>query len=124
MAAFVNPVDALRASQKIHVAFHPTRVDTPIRLRISVNTGPCIAVRLNSKADYFDGTVNIAAKLQALAEGYQIAMSEATCSGREETAPGLIRRHLAHRETCPMRGQRSAGRRPTGGRIRRPREPS
>jgi len=78
MATFVNPVDAVRASQQIHQAFHPQRNDTPIRLRISLNTGPCIAVRLNANADFFGGTVNIAAKLQALAEGYQIAMSEAT----------------------------------------------
>jgi class 3 adenylate cyclase len=47
-------------------------------LRISLNTGPCIAVKLNANADFFGGTVNVAAKLQALAEGYQIAMSEAT----------------------------------------------
>ena len=78
MATFVNPVDAVRASQQIHQTFHPKRDDTPIRLRISLNTGPCIAVRLNSNADFFGGTVNIAAKLQALAEGYQIAMSDAT----------------------------------------------
>lgn len=78
MATFVNPVDAVRASRLIHDAFHPARADTPIRLRISLNTGPCIAVRLNSNADFFGGTVNIAAKLQALAEGHQIAMSEAT----------------------------------------------
>ena len=50
----------------------------PIRLRISLNTGPCIAVRLNANADFFGSTVNVAAKLQALAEAYQIAMSEAT----------------------------------------------
>jgi class 3 adenylate cyclase len=78
MATFVNPVDAVRASQQIHQAFHPARTDTPIRLRISLNTGPCIAVRLNANADFFGGTVNVAAKLQALAEGYQIAMSDAT----------------------------------------------
>ncbi|HEY5944698.1 MAG TPA: adenylate/guanylate cyclase domain-containing protein, partial [Kofleriaceae bacterium] len=78
MATFVNPVDAVRASQLIHQTFHPSRADTPIRLRISLNTGPCIAVRLNANADFFGGTVNIAAKLQAMAEGYQIAMSEAT----------------------------------------------
>jgi class 3 adenylate cyclase len=78
MATFVNPVDAVRASQQIHQTFHPKREDTPIRLRISLNTGPCIAVRLNANADFFGGTVNIAAKLQALAEGYQIAMSDAT----------------------------------------------
>ena len=78
MATFTNPADSLRASYQIHQAFHPKREDTPIRLRISLNTGPCIAVRLNSNADFFGGTVNIAAKLQALAEGHQIAMSEAT----------------------------------------------
>jgi class 3 adenylate cyclase len=81
MATFVDPVDAVRASRKIHDAFHPARADTPIRLRISLNTGPCIAVRLNANADFFGGTVNVAAKLQALAEGYQIAMSEATYRG-------------------------------------------
>ena len=78
MAAFVSPVDAVQASRAIHDRFHPGRSDTPIRLRISLNTGPCIAVRLNANADFFGGTVNVAAKLQALAEGYQIAMSEAT----------------------------------------------
>ncbi len=78
MATFVEPLDAVRASRQIHDAFHPGRTDTPIRLRISLNTGPCIAVRLNSNADFFGGTVNIAAKLQAMAEGYQIAMSHAT----------------------------------------------
>ncbi|MDX2092090.1 MAG: DUF5939 domain-containing protein [Kofleriaceae bacterium] len=78
MATFGDPADAVRASQKIHHTFHPTRAETPIRLRISLNTGPCIAVRLNANADFFGGTVNIAAKLQALAEGYQVAMSEAT----------------------------------------------
>jgi len=78
MATFVDPIDAVRASRQIHDTFHPQRTDTPIRLRISLNTGPCIAVRLNANADFFGGTVNVAAKLQALAEGYQIAMSDAT----------------------------------------------
>ncbi len=78
MATFTSPVDAVRSARLIHDAFYPDRADTPIRLRISLNTGPCIAVRLNSNADYFGGTVNIAAKLQALAEGHQIALSETT----------------------------------------------
>ncbi|CAN5589832.1 hypothetical protein BH11MYX1_BH11MYX1_42820 [soil metagenome] len=78
MATFRSPVDAVRSARLIHDAFHPDRADTPIRLRISLNTGPCIAVRLNSNADYFGGTVNIAAKLQALVEGHQIAIAEST----------------------------------------------
>src|SRR5262249_43075139 len=78
MAAFVSPLDAVVAACAIHDAFPPGRGHTPIRLRISLNTGPCIAVKLNANADFFGGTVNIAAKLQALVEAYQIAMSEAT----------------------------------------------
>jgi class 3 adenylate cyclase len=85
MAAFVNPADAVRASHAIHNAFSPSRTDTPIRLRISLNTGPCIAVRFNANIDYFGGTVNVAAKLQSLAEAWQVAMSEATYQ-----APGVI----------------------------------
>lgn len=85
MAAFVNPADAVRASHAIHRAFSPGRKDTPIRLRISLNTGPCIAVRFNANIDYFGGTVNVAAKLQSLAEAWQVAMSEATYQ-----APGVI----------------------------------
>jgi class 3 adenylate cyclase len=78
MAAFVNPVDALKCSAAIHERFGPTRPECPIRLRISLNTGPCIAVKLNAGMDYFGATVNVAAKLQSLAETWQVAMSEAT----------------------------------------------
>ncbi|MBK9263234.1 MAG: adenylate/guanylate cyclase domain-containing protein [Polyangiaceae bacterium] len=78
MATFGDPLDAVRASEKIHDTFPPGRADTPIRLRISLNTGSCIAVKLNANADFFGGTVNIAAKLQALAETCQVAMSEVT----------------------------------------------
>jgi class 3 adenylate cyclase len=85
MAAFVNPADAVRASHAIHKAFSPARKDSPIRLRISLNTGPCIAVRFNANIDYFGGAVNVAAKLQSLAESWQVAMSEATYQ-----APGVV----------------------------------
>jgi class 3 adenylate cyclase len=78
MATFGDPLDAVRAAEKIHETFPLTRADTPIRLRISLNTGSCIAVRFNTNADFFGGTVNIAAKLQALVETCQIALSDAT----------------------------------------------
>ncbi|MCA9675114.1 MAG: adenylate/guanylate cyclase domain-containing protein, partial [Myxococcales bacterium] len=84
MAAFNDPLDAVRAAKDIHDTFPPGRDDTPARLRISLNTGPCIAVRLNANLDYFGGTVNIAAKLQALAEAWQVAMTDRTWA-----APGV-----------------------------------
>jgi class 3 adenylate cyclase len=84
MGAFNSPLDAVRASKAIHDRFHALRAERPIRLRISLNTGPCIAVKLNTNLDYFGHTVNVAAKLQALAESFQTAMSEAVYA-----APGV-----------------------------------
>lgn len=98
MAAFCTPLDAVRAAVRMQEVFHEDRPDTEIRLRISLHTGPCIAVRIHQGIDYFGGTVNLAAKLQALAEGGDLAMSERTfgapgveaflggCAGRLESA--------------------------------------
>jgi class 3 adenylate cyclase len=84
MGAFNDPLDAVRAARAIHARFPPGRGETAIRLRASLNTGPCIAVRLNANIDYFGHAVNLAAKLQAGAEAWQIAMSESTWN-----APGV-----------------------------------
>ncbi|MBP6842738.1 MAG: adenylate/guanylate cyclase domain-containing protein [Kofleriaceae bacterium] len=84
MAAFGDPLDAVVCSKAIHDRFPPGCADSVAVLRISLNTGPCIAVRLNANIDYFGSTVNVAAKLQALAEAWQIAMSKATYE-----APGV-----------------------------------
>lgn len=84
MAAFSDPLDAVKASKEIHACFPPGRTDSTTRLRISLNSGPCIAVKLNTGVDYFGQTVNLAAKLQSLAESWQVAMSEAVLR-----APGV-----------------------------------
>jgi class 3 adenylate cyclase len=81
MGAFNEPLDAVKAAHAIHLAFPPDRGPLAIRLRISVNSGTCIAVRLNAAIDYFGHAVNLAAKLQALVEAWQIAMSESTVNG-------------------------------------------
>jgi class 3 adenylate cyclase len=78
MGAFSDPLDAVRAARELHDTFPPGRGDCSVRLRVSLHTGPCLAVKLNADIDYFGTTVNVAAKLQALAEAWQIAMSEAT----------------------------------------------
>ena len=83
MAAFNRSLDAVKASQALHQCFHPQRTDAP-KLRVSLNTGSCIAVKLNTGVDYFGHTVNIAAKLQALAESWQVSMSDVTFN-----APGV-----------------------------------
>jgi class 3 adenylate cyclase len=84
MATFNDPLDAVRCSKAIHDRFPPGCADSVARLRISLNTGPCIAVKLNANIDYFGSTVNVAAKLQAKAESWQIAMAAST-----HAAPGV-----------------------------------
>lgn len=85
MAAFADPVDALRAASGIQARFPISRRDTPVRLRITLNQGPCIAVNLNSAIDYFGRTVNIAAKLQSLAETGHIVFPRSVVS-----SPGVM----------------------------------
>jgi len=78
MGAFSDPVGAVKAAKEIHDAFPPERADTPVRLRVSIHTGPCLAVKLNADIDYFGHTVNLSAKLQSLVEAWQVALSDAT----------------------------------------------
>jgi class 3 adenylate cyclase len=99
MASFADPVDALDAAVAIHARLHGVPdAPAPVRLRISLNRGPCIAVNLNSGVDYFGSTVNTAAKLQRCADAGEIAIG-----GTVWRAPGIeawARAHgLAIRET-------------------------
>ena len=41
-------------------------------LKIGIHEGPCLAVVLNDRQDYFGQTVNIAARVQALANSRSI----------------------------------------------------
>ncbi|HWM85457.1 MAG TPA: DUF5939 domain-containing protein, partial [Kofleriaceae bacterium] len=86
MAAFSDPTSAIAAARDIHRRFPGPGGGAPtsVRLRISIHTGPCIAVNLNSGIDYFGGTVNTAAKLQRCAGPGEAALSEAV-----QRAPGV-----------------------------------
>lgn len=84
MAAFPEPVDALRASAAMQAAFGGDGRPTTIRIRVSLHTGPCIAVQFHQGIDYFGGTVNLAAKLQSLAGAGHVVLSRRTFD-----APGV-----------------------------------
>ncbi|MCB1174724.1 MAG: adenylate/guanylate cyclase domain-containing protein [Leptospiraceae bacterium] len=75
MAAFADPANAARTALTLQKKFsqHP---DTAIRLRITIHSGPCLAVRLNSNVDYFGNSVNVGAKLQNICEANQIVISQ------------------------------------------------
>jgi class 3 adenylate cyclase len=76
MGAFPDPAGALRAAIELQRHFDGSRSDAAIRMRISIHTGPCLAVNLNTNIDYFGATVNLAAKLQGIAESGEVSFSD------------------------------------------------
>jgi class 3 adenylate cyclase len=94
MAAFSDPVDAVKAALDIRrdiIAFDRSlaaetgRAGT-ILVKIGLHTGPCIAVTLNDRLDYFGRTVNLAARLQGESRGGDIVLSEAMAHDPAVTA--------------------------------------
>jgi len=49
----------------------------PLSLKAGLHTGPCIAVTLNDRLDYFGSTVNMAARLEAQSTGDDVVISSA-----------------------------------------------
>jgi hypothetical protein len=79
IAAFETPADAVRAAFDIREAVDELNRDRPQRdfiLKIGVHRGASIAVTLNERLDYFGQTVNIAARMQNLADADEICITE------------------------------------------------
>jgi class 3 adenylate cyclase len=101
MAAFATSEAAMRAALRIQAKFPLERDDSPVRLRIVIHKGPCIAVNFNSGIDYFGTTVNLAAKMQAVVGACEIGVSK-VC--RDEVVP-LIERLTERQTTCRVGNQ-------------------
>lgn len=79
MAAFSTAADAVRAALEMREAVDQLNRDRPQRdfiLKIGVHRGASIAVTLNERLDYFGQTVNIAARVQNLADGDEVCLTE------------------------------------------------
>jgi class 3 adenylate cyclase len=71
MASFPTPDRALRAAMRMREAMrriNEARGSEDLALNIGMHVGPCLAVVLDDRQDYFGQTVNIAARVQGLAE--------------------------------------------------------
>jgi class 3 adenylate cyclase len=80
MAAFADARDAAAAALAVQerVAEFNRRDDgQSITIKLGVHSGPCIAVTLNDRLDYFGSTVNLAARLQSESIGGDIVLSTA-----------------------------------------------
>ena len=70
MATFPTPDRAVAAALRMRVAMRELGSD--FILKIGIHEGPCLAVMLNDRQDYFGQTVNIAARVQGLAHSTSI----------------------------------------------------
>jgi class 3 adenylate cyclase len=76
MASFTSPVDAVRASIRMIDRCRERHGALGLGAKLGVAAGPCLAVRANDRLDFFGTTVNMAARLQAKADGGQIVITE------------------------------------------------
>jgi class 3 adenylate cyclase len=70
MATFPTPDRAVAAALKMRNAIH--ELDEDLTVKIGIHEGPCLAVVLNERQDFFGQTVNIAARVQGLADSHAI----------------------------------------------------
>jgi adenylate cyclase len=78
MAVFRRPAGALRAFLSAQQTLaSPARGGRPLLLKVGIHSGPCIAVTLNGRLDYFGCTVNMAARLEGLSSGGDVVISSA-----------------------------------------------
>lgn len=75
MATFPTPDRAVAAALRMREAMQVLNEKSgreDLILKIGVHTGPCIAVTMNERQDYFGQTVNIASRVQGLATSQAI----------------------------------------------------
>jgi class 3 adenylate cyclase len=78
MAVFTRPGPALRSIMRAQAALAaPPEGVRPMCLKAGIHSGPCIAVTLNERLDYFGSNVNIAARLEPLSTGRDCVISSA-----------------------------------------------
>src|SRR5262249_53140988 len=77
------PDRALAAALRMREAmgdFRDARTGDGLLLKIGIHEGPCLAVVLDQRQDYFGRTVNVAARVQDLADSRAILATEPVVS--------------------------------------------
>jgi class 3 adenylate cyclase len=75
MATFIRPEHAVMAGLRMRAAMdelNQQRGGNDLVVKIGIHEGPCLAVMLNERQDYFGQTVNIAARVQSLSTSQEI----------------------------------------------------
>jgi class 3 adenylate cyclase len=75
MATFIRPEHAIVAGLRMRAAMdvlNAQRGTQDLVVKIGIHEGPCLAVMLNDRQDYFGQTVNIAARVQSLSTSQEM----------------------------------------------------
>jgi len=89
MATFATPDRAVAAAIRMRDAMTDLgeqRHEKDLLLKMGIHEGPCLAVSLDDRQDYFGQTVNIAARVQALAASRSILVTEPVMENPEASA--------------------------------------
>ena len=107
MAVFRHPAAGLRAMLHVQQRLSsPPGGLPPLTLKAGLHTGPCIAVTLNDRLDYFGSTVNLAARLEAQSAGGDVVVSSAVYDdpGVRELLRDPRNGFVATRFAIPLKG--------------------
>jgi class 3 adenylate cyclase len=105
MAVFAEPERAMAAAaEMIETVRRAVAHGEDLTLKIGLHVGSCVATQSNNQNDYFGRTVNIAARIQALAEGGQIVCSEDVWQAAGVQRVIAERGLTARREVATLRG--------------------
>lgn len=105
MAAFADPAEAVRAAlamQQRVAGFNARQGSEALVIRMGLHGGPCIAVTLNDRLDYFGSTVNLAARMQGQSGGGEIVISESLAA--DPAVAELLSTRQMVRESSPLKG--------------------
>jgi class 3 adenylate cyclase len=89
MATFIRPEHAIVAGLRMRAAMarlNAERGTDDLVVKIGIHEGPCLAVMLNERQDYFGQTVNIAARVQGLSTSEAIHITGSVIDAPAVTA--------------------------------------
>jgi len=111
MAVYTDPREAVATAVDMIEAFEDLdtkrKLKDAIIVKVGIHHGPCIAVTLNERIDYFGTTVNIAARVQGLSDGRDVMASGAIFD--ETGAADLLRQKgwASEKFTTSLKGLKS-----------------
>jgi class 3 adenylate cyclase len=105
MAAYPDASRAVAAALDMRSAidrFNEGQPERPVLLKIGIHHGAAIAVTLNDELDYFGQTVNIASRVQEMADAAEIWITEDVW--RYPGVDALLEPYAAEQRTAEFRG--------------------